>query len=54
MTLPCECGLAPERLSGLLDEAMDGAPCSETGSTAQEGRGLPPIASLAGFTPAGN
>ena len=62
MTRPCESGLAPldvgdrrpKRLFGFLDGTTDGAPCSETGSSAPGGGGLPSAVSLAGSPPTGN
>jgi hypothetical protein len=62
MTRPCESGLAPldpgngrpKRLFGFLNETADGAPCSETGSSAPGGGGLPSAISLSGSAPVGN
>src|SRR4051812_27961377 len=54
MTLPCECGLRPKRLSGFGTAKVGVAPSSVPGLQAQGGRGLTPTFSLAGFVPAGN
>src|SRR3954469_15025176 len=54
MTLPCECGLRPKRLSGFGTAKVGVAPSSVPGLQAQGGRGLTPAFSLAGFVPAGN
>src|SRR4051812_17162878 len=54
MTLPCECGLRPKRLSGFGTAKVGAAPSSVPGLQAQGGHGLTPTFSLAGFVPAGN
>src|SRR3954453_23220096 len=54
MTLPCECGLRPKRLSGFGTAKVGAAPSSVPGLQAQGERGLTPTFSLAGFVPAGN
>jgi hypothetical protein len=62
MTHPCASGLAPldardrrpERLFGFLDGTADGAPGSDTGSSAHGVGGLPSAISLTGSPPAGN
>src|SRR4051812_44946136 len=54
MTLPCECGLRPKRLSGFGTAKVGAAPSSVPGLQAQGGRGLTPTFSLAGYVPAGN
>src|SRR5215212_7950705 len=54
MTLPCECGLRPKRLSGFGTAKVGAAPSSVPGLQAQGGRGLTPTFNLAGFVPAGN
>jgi len=42
MTLPCECGLRPKRLSGFGTAKVGAAPSSVPGLPAQGGRGLNP------------
>jgi len=54
MTLPCECGLGPERLSGFGTAKTEAAPRSGTGFDAQGENGLTSAFNLAGFVPAGN
>src|ERR1700677_806664 len=54
MTLPCKCGLGPERLSGCGTAMMETAPSSVSGFRAPGGRGLASTFSLADLTSAGN
>src|ERR1700722_16311728 len=54
ITLPCKCGLGPERLSGCGTAVVETAPSSVSGFRALGGRGLAPTLSLAGLVSAGN
>ena len=54
ITLPCKCGLGPERLSGRGTAVVETAPSSVSGFRAPGGRGLASTFSLAGLVSAGN
>src|ERR1700729_4211074 len=54
ITLPCKCGLRPERMSGCGIAVVETAPSSVSGFRAPGGRGLTPTLSLAGLVSAGN
>ena len=54
ITLPCKCGLGPERLSGCGTAVVETAPSSVSGFRALGGRGLAPTLSLAGLVSAGD
>ena len=54
ITLPCKCGLGPERLSGCGTAVVETAPSSVSGFRAPGGRGLASIFSFAGLVSAGN
>src|SRR5271169_5326942 len=54
ITLPCKCGLGPERLSGCGTAVVETAPRSVSGFRAPGGRGLAYSFSLAGLVSAGN
>src|ERR1700722_16154787 len=54
ITLPCKCGLGPERLSGCGTAGVETAPSSVSGFRAPGGRGLASTFSLAGLVSAGN
>src|SRR5580700_694360 len=54
ITLPCKCGLGPERLSGCGTAVVETAPSSVSGFRAPSGRGLASTLSLAGLVSAGN
>src|ERR1700733_6174242 len=54
ITLPCKCGLGPERLSGCGTAVVETAPSSVSGFRAPGGRGLASTFSLAGLVSAGN
>ena len=54
ITLPCKCGLGPERLSGCGTAVVETAPSSVSGFRAPGGRGLASTFSLPGLVSAGN
>src|ERR1700722_4298772 len=54
ITLPCKCGLGPERLSGCGTAVVETAPSSVSGFRAPGGRGLASTFRLAGLGPGGN
>src|SRR5258707_8538707 len=54
ITLPCKCGLGPERLSGCGTAVVETAPSSVSGFRAPGGRGLASALSLAGLVSAAN
>src|ERR1700722_17977289 len=54
ITLPCKCGLGPERLSGCGTAVVETAPSSVSGFRAPGGRGLASTCSLAGLVSASN
>ena len=54
ITLPCKCGLGPERLSGCGTAVVETAPSSVSGFRAPGRRGLASTLSLAGLVSAGN